>query len=55
MKWLYCVDAVGFEGLLEEGKRYRVENLPARIVRVWTGTTAFLCAADRFSEEDPNQ
>lgn len=49
MKWLYCVDASGLEGILERGIRYLVRPLPCGTVAV--GELVF--SASRFSEGAP--
>ncbi len=50
MIWMYCVDALGLEGILEHGRRYLVRKLPVGAVNVRIDGHVITCAGSRFSE-----
>lgn len=50
----FCVDAVGLEGLLTVGKRYRLQPGPCGVVRVVRASkTPLVVCGSRFSEVAP--
>lgn len=53
--WRYCIDARGFDGLLEEGHLYQLRPLPCGLplveVRLAPGKLPVIACADRFSSD----